>query len=64
MLDGSAFSRPKKLVRLASSELVRLRDVVLSSLAVSATRDVHRDHIADMHGAGIMEEALRARLPQ
>ena len=34
---GSAFSRPKKLVRLALSELVRLREVVFCSLAVSAT---------------------------
>ena len=34
---GSTFSRPKKLVRLASSELVRLREVVFCSLAVSAT---------------------------
>ncbi len=33
----SEFSRPKKLVRLASSELVRVRVVELSSLAVSAT---------------------------
>src|SRR5580704_12052921 len=37
MVEGRAFSRPKKLVRLASSELVRLRDVVLDNCAWSAT---------------------------
>src|SRR6185503_15469974 len=34
---GITFSRPKKLVRLALSELVRLREVVFCILAVSAT---------------------------
>src|ERR1700744_4024936 len=37
MLLGRAFSRPKKLVRLASSELVRLVGVVLDILGASAT---------------------------
>src|SRR6478752_2082338 len=33
----TTFSKPKKLVRLAFSELVRLREVVFCILAVSAT---------------------------
>src|ERR1019366_8644285 len=37
MLLGRAFSRPKKFVRLALSELVREREVVFDSLAASAT---------------------------
>src|SRR5476651_2532165 len=37
MVGDRTFSRPNKLVRLASSDLVRLREVVFCSLAVSAT---------------------------
>src|ERR1700761_4507766 len=40
MLLGRAFSSPKKLVRLASSELVREREVVFDNLAALATETV------------------------
>ena len=61
---GSAFSRPKKLVRLASSELVRVRDVLLDSLAVSATETLTVMTSPTWLARGSWKKLLRARLPQ
>jgi len=61
---GSTFSKPRRLPMLAFSELVRPARGGVLQLGGVGHRDFHRDHIADMHGARIVKEALRARLPQ